>query len=55
MKNKEIMDQIGKLIYEQQLYMVAGNDDQCELLEIKIDKLRSKLIPVEPQEVSEEN
>jgi hypothetical protein len=40
----EIRSEIGKLMYEQQLFQVEGNDDAIDRTQIKIYKLRSKLL-----------
>ena len=49
-KSDEIRQSISCLIREQELYLIQGNDDQLNALDLKIEKLRSKLSLVEAEE-----
>jgi hypothetical protein len=49
-RSEDIRKNIGSLIYEQQLFQQAGNDDAVERTDGKIQKLRSQLLLVEQEE-----
>lgn len=51
-RSESIRQSIGSLIYEQQLYQNAGNDEMIDKIQDKIDNLRSKLLSVEEEERS---
>lgn len=50
-----IRSEIGKLIYEQQLYQNSDNDQMMDKIQTKIDTLRSKLMLVEQANNSHDN
>lgn len=50
-----IRNEIGKLIYEQQLYQNSENDTMLDQIEGKITSLRSKLLLVEQEENAHDN
>lgn len=49
-QSEQIREQIGNLIYEQQLYQLNGNDDMLDRVDTKIANLRCKLLLVEANE-----
>lgn len=46
-RSDDIRHAIGTLVYEQQVYQSNGNDEQHDILQKRIDKLRKTLIEVE--------
>lgn len=49
-RSEQIREAIGGLIYEQQLFQQAENDSAIDVVQERIDKLRSQLLSVEEDE-----
>jgi hypothetical protein len=51
---KDIRENIGLLMYEQQVFQQSGNDEAVDRTELKIEKLRCQLKLVEKEEKAHE-
>lgn len=49
-RSDQIIEDIGHLLYEMQVFQNAGNDEAVERCELAINKLRSKILLVEDDE-----